>query len=103
MLKSSLQPDPLRPGQGDLISIFQTNLNGVRGFNDNGNQTPSARKEIYYMGVIDILQEFNLKKQLESTYKGIRYNKDAISAISSKKNMLNDLWNISLLILSKIL
>jgi len=42
------------------------------------------------------LQEFNLKKQLESTYKGIRYNKDAISAVSSKKyaeRFMEYLWS----------
>jgi len=85
-LKQALKPDPARPGEGDLISIFQTNMNGIRGFNEAAKgSTPTPRSEIYFMGIIDILQEFNLKKQIESSYKGIKYNKDAISAINSKK------------------
>jgi len=86
MLEGPLLPDPMRPGDGDLISIFQVNLNGIRGWSDvNSGEAGSPRKEIYFMGIIDILQEFNFKKQFESTYKGIRYNKNAISAISSRK------------------
>jgi len=85
-LKKPLQPDPARPGEGDLSSIFQANFNGIRGYTELKKGSPQIpRSEIYFMGVIDILQEFNLKKQLESTYKGIKYNRDAISAISSKR------------------
>jgi 1-phosphatidylinositol-4-phosphate 5-kinase len=33
--------------------------------------------------VIDILQEFDLRKKVESAVKGIRYNKRVISAVES--------------------
>jgi len=45
---------------------------------------PKLRREIYFMGVIDILQEFDLKKKVESAVKGIRFNKKVISAVESK-------------------
>jgi len=67
--------------QNDLLSAWQLCQNGVRSYSPNG----FPRFDIYYMGVIDILQEFDLRKRLESTYKGIRFNKNAISAVASKR------------------
>ena len=39
---------------------------------------------MYFLGIIDILQEFNTQKALESAYKTILFNKNAVSAIESK-------------------
>lgn len=40
--------------------------------------------QIYYLGIIDILCQFDTKKALESAYKVIRFNKNAVSAIESR-------------------
>jgi hypothetical protein len=55
---------------------------GVGGPGARGPSTP--RREIFYFGIIDILQKFDTKKKLESAYKSIRFNKASISAIASK-------------------
>jgi 1-phosphatidylinositol-4-phosphate 5-kinase len=31
--------------------------------------------EIYFMGIIDILTPYNLKKKMENFFKGLRYDK----------------------------
>jgi len=85
MLNGPLQLDPHRKPASDLQSIFQTVENALRGFNDEKGKPITPRKEIYFMGIIDILQEFNVKKQIESTVKGIRFNRNAISAVSSRR------------------
>jgi 1-phosphatidylinositol-4-phosphate 5-kinase len=74
-----------KPG---YLSIFQAYQGGLRGFDETGGNKPVTRREIYFLGIIDILQEFNFKKAIESTYKGIRFNKNAISAIASHKFVL---------------
>lgn len=63
----------------DLFSCFQNEVGGLRSWKD-GN----FGKDVYFFGIIDILQMFNLKKKVESAYKGTRYNKKAISAVSSR-------------------
>eukprot|EP01061_Rhynchopus_euleeides_P012749 TRINITY_DN22438_c0_g2_i2.p1 TRINITY_DN22438_c0_g2~~TRINITY_DN22438_c0_g2_i2.p1 ORF type:complete len:548 (+),score=137.97 TRINITY_DN22438_c0_g2_i2:251-1894(+) len=37
--------------------------------------------EVYYFGIIDILQEYNPRKQAENFVRGIRYDRDQISAV----------------------
>jgi hypothetical protein len=44
-------------GREDLYSCFQLDDGGTRAFNDS----------VYCFGIIDILQEFNAKKKIEST------------------------------------
>jgi len=75
----------LREDRADLGSVFQSHKGGLRGFSESAGKKSRTRKEIYFVGIIDILQEFNMKKRIESTYKGIRYNKNAISAIASQQ------------------
>lgn len=37
------------------------------------------RKKLYFFGIVDILQVYNLRKQLEHQVKGIVYDKDGLS------------------------
>lgn len=71
-LAEPLLPDGTHPDEGALMSIWQAHRGGVRGFNPDIGAGPSARRELYFLGIIDILQEFNHKKAIESAYKTIR-------------------------------
>ena len=51
--------------QPSLRSLFE---HGVNAYND----PDSPRAEVYFVGIVDILQQYNLKKQMESTFKGLR-------------------------------
>jgi len=55
------------------ISIFQQT--------DGGIIDPTTH-EIYFMGIIDILQPYNLRKRIETGLKGLRYDKEGISAVA---------------------
>lgn len=70
-------------GMTDLDSCYQKFKGGLASMVDNP-ASDHHLSHIYFFGIIDILQEFNAKKRMESTYKCIRYNKKAISAVSSK-------------------
>jgi len=70
-------------GLTDLDSCYQKFKGGLVAMCDNP-ASDHHLSHIYFFGIIDILQEFNAKKRMESTYKCIRYNKKAISSISSK-------------------
>jgi hypothetical protein len=50
-------PNKVKVGREDLYSCFQLDDGGTRAFNDS----------VYCFGIIDILQEFNAKKKIEST------------------------------------
>jgi hypothetical protein len=52
------------------VSIFNTDEGGVRGMTLKG--TPA--NVIYYVGIIDILQQYNAKKKLEHSYKSLSLN-----------------------------
>lgn len=39
---------------------------------------------VLYLGIIDILQEYNMKKKLEHTYKSLKFDPMSISAIEPK-------------------
>lgn len=39
---------------------------------------------VLYMGIIDILQEYNAKKKLEHAYKSLRFDPQCISAVEPK-------------------
>jgi hypothetical protein len=47
--------------------------------NEGGYQATSNQEtpldEIYFLGIIDILTPYNLKKKLETFFKGLRYDK----------------------------
>lgn len=45
----------------------------------------SRGDEIYYVGIIDILQQYNLSKRAENFFKGFTSDRDQISAVDAKK------------------
>ena len=65
----------------ELFSAFQLHRGGLRSFD---NTATRPLRSVYSIAVIDILQEFDLKKKIESAYKGLKYNRAAISAIESR-------------------
>jgi hypothetical protein len=50
------------------ISVFNSDSGGVRGVNSDG----SVANCIYYMGIIDILQQYDATKRIETIYKSFR-------------------------------
>lgn len=56
-----------------------------------GDDRDSAEVELYevydvvlYLGIIDILQEYNLKKKIEHAYKSLKFDPMTISAVAPK-------------------
>lgn len=58
---------------GTSPSIFQSHYGGIR--------SDPAVNEIYFMGIIDILQLYNRSKQLETMFKGISKDKTQLSCV----------------------
>ena len=52
--------------------------NGISSRDEDGEKLD----EIYYVGIIDILQQFTIKKGLENFFKGFKYRRTEISATS---------------------
>jgi 1-phosphatidylinositol-4-phosphate 5-kinase len=70
--------------QDHVVSKWEVDLGGLRARRQDGE----PRKEVYFMGVIDILQEYDIKKKLEhelKAHKQIQKGGDpnAISAVKS--------------------
>ena len=65
------------------MSLFKRDDGGFYGMNDDG--TPN--NEIYYIGIIDILQQYDLLKFTENKYKSYFSNdcSKKISALPPKK------------------
>jgi len=49
-------------------SIFKAYEGGIQALDENGKPTLN---EIYYVGIIDILQPYNIRKQLENVFKSL--------------------------------
>ena len=60
------------------LSLFKRDDGGFCGMNEDG----TLNNEIYYMGIIDILQQYNLLKFTENKYKSY-FSKDCSSKISA--------------------
>eukprot|EP00475_Leptophrys_vorax_P005727 TRINITY_DN13459_c0_g1_i1.p1 TRINITY_DN13459_c0_g1~~TRINITY_DN13459_c0_g1_i1.p1 ORF type:complete len:591 (-),score=137.43 TRINITY_DN13459_c0_g1_i1:28-1734(-) len=60
-------------------SIFQRELGGIRSRQPNG----APMMEVYYIGIIDVLQRFNFSKMVESSVKSVLYDANDISAVDS--------------------
>jgi 1-phosphatidylinositol-4-phosphate 5-kinase len=52
---------------------------------DDNKDNKKQQRALYYMGIIDILQEYNMKKKGEHFFKSFRFNADDISAVNSRK------------------
>ncbi|XP_049850670.1 uncharacterized protein LOC126323721 [Schistocerca gregaria] len=73
-------------------SKFQEEYGGIPGVNPE-----TGEKEIYYCGIIDILQRYNGRKKLEHFFKSIPYNPDTISIVEPvyyAKRFLNFISNV---------
>jgi len=60
----------------EVQSEFTKADGGVQGMSKDG-----PVQEWYYLGIIDILTEWGTKKKMESTFKGLKYDKALISAV----------------------
>ncbi|KAL9654925.1 hypothetical protein ABK040_008715 [Willaertia magna] len=65
--------------KGPRASVFQQ-FHGGTISEDLGDGT----REIYYFGIIDLLQKWNNKKQIENIFKGFAHDRSQISAVSPK-------------------
>ena len=52
---------------------------------DTDGQAHSSRRgdEIYYVGIIDILQQYTMSKRLETVFKGMLHDSELISSVDS--------------------
>ena len=71
---------------GDLINRWQRDHGGT--FGEVGERQET--NPLYYLGIIDILQEYDLKKKMENLYKGtyqglVGGDTNAISAVESSQ------------------
>lgn len=76
----ALRYEPPRSTRTGHLSLWNVDFGGVRAA--NGDLTP--RREIYYMGVIDILQDYNLKKWMETQGKSLMVDSSLISAVNPR-------------------
>ena len=67
------------PEMKTIKSIFTSDQGGYQATDDRG--TPMG--EIYYMGIIDILQKYSLKKKLEHSFKSITQDSEGLSAVGA--------------------
>jgi hypothetical protein len=91
-------PEPPREGRGAPASLlglarplsdwggttmFAQWNGGVLGLAADGSVPMTAT--VSHVAIIDILQVFNLRKKLEGSVKGLRFNKSKISSIEAGK------------------
>jgi 1-phosphatidylinositol-4-phosphate 5-kinase len=69
-----------KPREKD-VSVFNSDLGGVQGVNEDGSRANC----FYYMGIIDILQQYNVKKRIETSYKSMLVDEDRISSVKPEK------------------
>lgn len=67
--------------QEKTVSVFQRDEGGWGSL----YSIEEGSREIYYLGIIDILTPYNGKKKLEHAYKSIKYDKNSISAVSPEQ------------------
>jgi len=54
-----------------MSCVFQQDEGGFASTNNNNEET----NELYFMGIIDILQPYDLRKRLEHSIKSVRYDR----------------------------
>lgn len=84
-------PKYVPSSRGSELSESQSNLGNVNNFEDTpfyerdeGGIENYGCDRIYFMGIIDILTEYNTKKKLEHFFKSLKYG-DKISCIPPDK------------------
>ena len=70
-----------REASGLSQNIFCLDSGGIR------ESVPDGTKgeNVYFLGIIDILQQYNTKKAAENFFKGFKYDRNEISAVHPKK------------------
>jgi len=87
---SGTAAERLIPGQRRASAAYSTLDNNQSVFNaDSGGvyeRSPSGAKgaDVYFLGIIDILQQYNAKKAAENFFKGFKYDRREISAVHPK-------------------
>ncbi|KAL6964373.1 Phosphatidylinositol 4-phosphate 5-kinase 7 [Sarracenia purpurea var. burkii] len=83
--------DLLLPGTARLRVQLGVNMPAQASrklLSDETNSTEMELFEVYdvvlYLGIIDILQNYNVKKKIEHTYKSLKYDPVLISAVEPK-------------------
>jgi len=75
-----LVPPHETPAPAQAISTFEREEGGIQGKADDGSELD----EFYYLGVIDILTQYNVRKHLEHAYKRVT-NRGEISAVEPRE------------------
>lgn len=96
--------DLLLPGTGRLRVQLGVNMPAQANQKVMQEESASVEVELFevydvvlYLGIIDILQEYNMKKKLEHSYKSLQFDPMSISAIEPKiysKRFLNFLEKV---------
>lgn len=63
--------------QSQAVSIFQSYDGGLL----SPTPTPPNTEEIYYLGIIDILQKYNTSKRMENLFKGLSHKRSELSSV----------------------
>lgn len=66
------------PSESTGASIFRSEGSGFRATDSEGN----ALDLIYHMGIIDILQPYNMRKKVEHAFKSIKNDSRSISCVA---------------------
>jgi hypothetical protein len=61
-------------------NVFVMDQGGILARDSSG----SKKDEIYFMGIIDVLQQYNNKKAAENFFKGFKHDRKEISAVNPK-------------------
>lgn len=72
-------PVDVFPGRSKYI--FYGHDGGIRSTNENNEPMP----QIYYLGIIDCLTNYSLKKKLETFWRSLSHNRSTISAIPANE------------------
>lgn len=78
-IKENDLPNDVYPGRSKFI--FYGHDGGIRSTNEANE--PST--EIYYLGIIDFLTNYSLKKRLETFWRSLSHNRSTISALPAKE------------------
>ncbi|CAH6721476.1 probable phosphatidylinositol 4-phosphate 5-kinase Mss4p [[Candida] jaroonii] len=72
-------PNDVYPGRSKFI--FYGHDGGIRSTNENNEPL----SEIYYLGIIDFLTNYSLRKRLETFWRSLSHNRETISALPAKE------------------
>jgi hypothetical protein len=70
---------PIEQVQRKGLTIWTEFDGGVQGCAQRGQE----HADVYFMGVIDILQRYNSVKRMENFFKGFKYDRSSISAVDA--------------------